>query len=131
MHLAAAHGQQNASDHQRIIVSTGNAVTADLGSIVYATPAGSHVVTSGHQEEIYVPINAVQSPLNITNISGQQTQTLVTEDEGQQIIQQFQIQLPDQSQLVGQSSQPIQVIQTDPNNPGQPQVITLYTWGGN
>ena len=69
----------------------------------------------------------------LTAIPPTQEQT----EEGQQIIQQFQIQLPDQ-QLVEQiggaangQTQQIQIIQTDPNNPEQPQVITLYTWGGN
>ena len=64
-------------------------------------------------------------------------QTQEQTEEGQQIIQQFQIQLPEQ-QLVEQiggaangQTQQIQIIQTDPNNPEQPQVITLYTWGGN
>ena len=59
-------------------------------------------------------------------------QLTTADDQGQQIIQQFQIQLPDhQNQLVDQQTQQIQIIQSDPNNPEQPQVITLYTWGGN
>ena len=101
--------------------------------------------------EIYVPINTIQgstatdpantvlssSPNQIVNnqlISNQLTNQLTTtaDDQGQQIIQQFQIQLPDhQNQLVDQQTQQIQIIQSDPNNPEQPQVITLYTWGGN
>ena len=97
--------------------------------------------------EIYVPINTMQgstatdpantvlssSPNQIVNnqlINNQLTTT--ADDQGQQIIQQFQIQLPDhQNQLVDQQTQQIQIIQSDPNNPEQPQVITLYTWGGN
>jgi hypothetical protein len=96
--------------------------------------------------EIYVPINTMQgsiatdpantvlssSPNQIVN--NQLTNQLATtaDDQGQQIIQQFQIQLPDhQNQLVDQQTQQIQIIQSDPNNPEQPQVITLYTWGGN
>ena len=101
--------------------------------------------------EIYVPINTMQgstatdpantvlssSPNQIVNsqlINNQLTNQLTTtaDDQGQQIIQQFQIQLPDhQNQLVDQQTQQIQIIQSDPNNPDQPQVITLYTWGGN
>jgi len=101
--------------------------------------------------EIYVPINTMQgstatdpantvlssSPNQIVNnqlINNQLTNQLTTtaDDQGQQIIQQFQIQLPDhQNQLVDQQTQQIQIIQSDPNNPEQPQVITLYTWGGN
>ena len=101
--------------------------------------------------EIYVPINTMQgstatdpantvlssSPNQIVNnqlINNHQltNQLTTADDQGQQIIQQFQIQLPDhQNQLVDQQTQQIQIIQSDPNNPEQPQVITLYTWGGN
>ena len=100
--------------------------------------------------EIYVPINTMQgstatdpantvlssSPNQIVNnqlINNQLTNQLATtaEDQGQQIIQQFQIQLPDhQNQLVDQQTQQIQIIQSDPNNPEQPQVITLYKYLG-
>ena len=66
-----------------------------------------------------------------------------TEADGQ-IIQQFQIQLNDQqAQIVehipvmattgpGGHTQQFQIVQTDPSKPSeQPQIITLYTWGGN
>ena len=69
------------------------------------------------------------------NATNNQEHTIISQetpvDNGQQIIQQFQIQLPDQSQMLDPQNQQIQVIQSDPNNPEQPQVITLYTWGGN
>ena len=78
--------------------------------------------------EVYVPLTAI-------NATNNQEHTIISQetpvDNGQQIIQQFQIQLPDQSQMLDPQNQQIQVIQSDPNNPEQPQVITLYTWGGN
>jgi hypothetical protein len=64
----------------------------------------------------------------------QQQQQQQQQQPGQEV-QQFQIQFQDQPQLmeqIGQNqTQQIQIIQTDPNNPDQPQIITLYTWGGN
>ena len=69
-----------------------------------------------------------------------------TQQDGSQIIQQFQIQLTDQPQIVeqipvqstvmatgpGGHTQQFQIVQTDPSKSSeQPQIITLYTWGGN
>ena len=90
-------------------------------TLTYTTTTGSN--------EIFVPITALP-----------QTEVQNDENGGQQIIQQFQIQLPEQQlvelaaagqQPAGGQQQQIQIIQTDPNNPDQPQVITLYTWAGN
>ena len=96
-----------------------------------STPAPetlTYTTTTGNNE-IFVPITALP-----------QTEVQNDENGGQQIIQQFQIQLPEQQlvelaaagqQPAGGQQQQIQIIQTDPNNPDQPQVITLFTWAGN
>ena len=119
-----------------IIVNSDSLPTKPAPVITPATPVTAPetltYTTAPGSNEIFVPITALP-------------QTEQNEENGQQIIQQFQIQLPEQGLVeLGQQqvvsgdgnsgpnqTQQIQIIQTDPNNPDQPQVITLYTWGGN
>ena len=103
------------------------------------TTIPSEIITTAmrHAAETIVPIEGLQA---------QQVQ-----QENGEIIQQFQIQLtPDQPQIVEQipvhstvmttsdghptgQAQQFQIVQTDPSKSSdqQPQIITLYTWGGN
>ena len=102
-----------------------NVVKNELATLAYTSQSGN----TANNEMYTVPIQTVASA--DSQHAGQQA-----DDQGQQIIQQFQFQLPDQAKLFDHiggtnQTQQIQIIQTDPNNPDQPQVITLYTWGGN
>ena len=136
--MASIHNFVNAPKPS-IIVNSDSLPTKPVAPVAPTTPVTAPetltYTTAQGSNEIFVPITALP-------------QTEVQHDEnGQQIIQQFQIQLPEQQVLElaagqqhqvvsGDANQPnqtqqIQIIQTDPNNPDQPQVITLYTWGGN
>ena len=119
------HGQQNHPGGHRVVI---NQIQEPKTSEI---PPLSTYSTVNNQLTQNVNNQLTQSVNNqlTQNVNNQLTAT--TDDTGQQIIQQFQIQLPDQTQLVDQQTQQIQIIQSDPNNPEQPQVITLYTWGGN
>ena len=109
LHMASVHGQQNSRVERVIVTTTENNLSNEIVKNELSTTLS----------EIYVPLNQLTMPVTTTQVA----------DEGQQIIQQFQIQLPDQNQFEGQQTQQIQIIQTDPNQPDQPQYITLYTWG--
>merc|ERR1712223_2001303 len=125
LHLASMHGQQNQSG-QRTICNPVSEQEACVTTKTSELPTLSSYPSVPNTSEIYVPINAINSS---NHHQSQQTQAISLQnqndpDQGQQIIQQFQIQLPDQTQLVDQQTQQIQIIQSDPNNPEQPQVIT-------
>ena len=103
------------------------------------TTIPSEIITTAmrHAAETIVPIEGLQAQ----------------HQENGEIIQQFQIQLTpaDQPQIVEQipvhstvqmttsdghptgQAQQFQIVQTDPSKSSdqQPQIITLYTWGGN
>ena len=133
---------QNVTNQLTTVVSSANEIYVPINTSSHPT---NTVLVSSHQQNVNSQLTqSVNSQLtqNVNsqltqNVNNQLTQsvnnqlTATTDDTGQQIIQQFQIQLPDQTQLVDQQTQQIQIIQSDPNNPDQPQVITLYTWGGN
>ena len=133
--MAMVHGQPNSENIQRVVTAPPSVVeTAPIvvKNDLTTTLNSVYTTSSNSTGEIYVPINAIAANSDGQSASGA--------DEGQQIIQQFQIQLPDQTSSTGlvdqiggagNQTQQIQIIQTDPNNPDQPQVITLYTWGGN
>lgn len=127
-HLANAHGQGNPV--QRVIVSSDGMSIDSMLTTVVKNELTALASNSQTTSEILVPLtmdNDVQAGNNLI---------ATTDDHGQQIIQQFQIQLPSSSHEASSlaptpdsQTQQIQVIQTDPNNPDQPQYITLYTWG--
>jgi len=133
---------QNVNNQLTTVVSTANEIYVPINSI---SSSNNPVIVSSHQQSVNNQLtqnvnNQLTQSVNnqlTQNVNNQLTQnvnnqlTATSDDTGQQIIQQFQIQLPDQTQLVDQQTQQIQIIQSDPNNPEQPQVITLYTWGGN
>ena len=116
-------------------------ITSTTAAANTTTTIPSEIITTAmrHAAETIVPIEGLQT---------QQVQA-----ENGEIIQQFQIQLTptDQPQIVEQipvhstvqmttsdghptgQAQQFQIVQTDPSKSSdqQPQIITLYTWGGN
>ena len=125
---------QNVANQLTKVVSSANEIYVPINTSSHPT---NTVLVSSQQQNVNSQLTQSVNSQLTQNVNNQLTQsvnnqlTATTDDTGQQIIQQFQIQLPDQTQLVDQQTQQIQIIQSDPNNPDQPQVITLYTWGGN
>ena len=126
LHLASTHPQQIQTQQTQQLQAQQNSTVVSASNVVGA----SEIITTAmrHAEaETIVPIETIET----------------TQADGQ-IIQQFQIQLNDQqAQIVehipvmattgpGGHTQQFQIVQTDPSKPSeQPQIITLYTWGGN
>ena len=118
---------QNVTNQLTTVVSSANEIYVPINTSSHPT---NTVLVSSHQQNVSNQLTQGVNSQLTQNVNNQLTQsvnnqlTATTDDTGQQIIQQFQIQLPDQTQLVDQQTQQIQIIQSDPNNPDQPQVIT-------
>ncbi len=142
--MSTNHCQTNADNQKLIQVSLPTQPQSPesiLSTVVQKELSALNYPAAGNANDIYVPLNTMASAEatadsaaivsavpQVASPTGQAA--MLDVDEGQQIIQQFQIQFPEQTQLVENGTQQIQIIQTDPSNPEQPQYITLYTWNG-